>query len=101
MLSGVHDMGGEAHDGPINVPDHAMADWEVLTDAVNLALVASGAYAVDEMRRAQEEIPPDRYLAMTYYERWIGGIEQVLVERGILTTDEIDARTAELAERWG
>jgi malate synthase len=100
MTAGVHDMGGQPHDGPVNVPDHQMADWEVLTDAVNLALVARGVYAVDEMRRAQEEIPRERYLALTYYERWLAGIEAVLVARGVVTTDEVDERTAALARQW-
>lgn len=101
MTSGVHDMGGAHHDAPINVPDHVMSDWERLADAVNLTLVGKGLWRVDEMRRAQEQIPPEQYLAFSYYERWIGGMERLLAEKGVLTGDEIDRRTAEIGERWG
>ena len=100
MTSGVHDMGGTDHHEPIDVTDHVMSDWERLVDAINLTLAGKGLYRVDEMRRAQEEIPPEEYLELTYYERWIGGMERLLTEKGVLTSDEIDGRTAQVREQW-
>jgi hypothetical protein len=32
-----------------------------------------------------------------YYERWLSSLEKLLVEKGILSTDELEARTAEFA----
>jgi hypothetical protein len=31
---------------------------------------------------------------MTYYERWIAAIEMLMIEKGVLTKEEIDARAA-------
>jgi nitrile hydratase len=55
----------------------------------------------DEHRRAQESIPPEQYEALSYYERWVAATELLLVEKGILTREEIDARSEELGEGWG
>jgi nitrile hydratase len=93
-------MGGEPYDGPINVPDHVMSDWEVLADAMNMTLVAKGLYPVDRFRHAVEKLERDTYLSFSYFERWIGGIERMLVELDVLTTEEIDQRAAELRARW-
>jgi hypothetical protein len=40
---------------------------------------------------------PALYLRSTYYEKWILGLEKLLVERDILSADEIAQRMAELA----
>jgi nitrile hydratase len=48
------------------------------------------------MRRAIESLPPERYEALSYYEKWTAALELLLVEKGILTAAEIDAKTAEL-----
>lgn len=37
-------------------------------------------------------------LEATYYERWLACLEGVLVERGLLTADELDERAAEFTE---
>src|SRR4029450_1377276 len=43
-------------------------------------------------RHAIERIDPVAYLTHGYYGRWLGGIENLLVEGGVLTREEIDAR---------
>jgi hypothetical protein len=55
----------------------------------------------DEHRRAQESLPPQQYEALSYYERWVAATELLLVEKGILTREEIDARAEELDKSWG
>ena len=47
-----------------------------------------------------ESLPPDVYESLKYYERWAAGAEIILIEKGILTREEIDAKTVELDERW-
>jgi hypothetical protein len=37
---------------------------------------------------------------LSYYERWIAATEMLLVEKGILTRDEINERSAEIERRW-
>jgi hypothetical protein len=52
----------------------------------------------DEHRRAIESL--ENYRDLGYYERWVAGTEQLLVEKGILTREEIDERAAEISRRW-
>lgn len=95
-----HDMGGRPTDVPIDTREHALADWEIVADAVAIALEAKGLRTTDESRRAMEDMPADDYLALGYYERWIRATEQLLIEKGVLTRDEIDGKLAELEETW-
>jgi hypothetical protein len=41
------------------------------------------------------------YRDMTYYERWIASMEAILIEKNILTKEEIDRKLAEFEARWG
>jgi hypothetical protein len=44
------------------------------------------------MRRGIESMPPARYEAASYYERWLFTAETILEEKGILVPGELDAR---------
>ena len=55
----------------------------------------------DEMRRAREEMDSAAYREMTYYERWIASIEAILIEKKILTKDEIDRKLARIRNQVG
>jgi hypothetical protein len=94
-------MGGRPTDQPLNLEEHTLADWEVLADAVSVALGARGLRTTDEHRRAMEDMPADEYRSLSYYERWVRGTEELLVEKGILGRDEIDRKMAELEGTWG
>jgi hypothetical protein len=97
-VTGVHDMGG-ATGGPIDKRDHETEDWERLADAVTVALDKKGIKTTDEHRRAIESL--DNYRELGYYERWVAATEILLVEKGILTREEIEARVNELGESRG
>lgn len=99
-MSGVHDMGGSPG-GPVDKSQHEVQDWERLADAVTILLDKKGVKTTDEHRRAQESLPPDLYGSLGYYERWTAATEALLVEKGVLTTEDIDRRAAELEARWG
>jgi nitrile hydratase subunit beta len=99
-MARTHDMGGRPTAAPIETAEHTLADWEILADALNIALGARGIRTTDESRRAIEDLPPAEYLESSYYERWAKSVETLLVEKGILTRAEIDARTAELELTW-
>ena len=87
--------------GPIDQSQHDLSDWEILADAVNQALGVRGIKRTDEMRRAREEMDSAAYRNMTYYERWIASIETILIEKKILTREEIDRKLAEFDSKWG
>ncbi|MBI2368423.1 MAG: nitrile hydratase subunit beta [Deltaproteobacteria bacterium] len=96
-----HDVGGLPGAGPVDQTEHVLSDWEILADAVNQALTARGIKRTDEMRRAREEMDSATYRDMTYYERWIASIETILIEKKILTKEEIDRRLAAFEKKWG
>jgi nitrile hydratase len=47
-------------------------------------MLRSGRYNLDEFRDAVERMPPAEYLAASYYERWLYGIETLVREKGVL-----------------
>ena len=99
-MTGIHDLGGRPGAGPIDKSQHEAEDWERLADAVTVALDEKGIKTTDEHRRALESLDPERYRKLGYYERWIAATELLLVEKGILTCEEIDQKAAEFEERW-
>jgi len=101
MARGHHDIGGLPGAGEINQADQPLSDWEILADAVNQALGARGIKRTDEMRRAREEMDSAAYRALSYYERWIASIEAILIEKNILTKEEIDQKLAAFESKWG
>ena len=36
------------------------------------------------LRYAIERLPPEQYLAASYYERWLGALEMLVAEKGVL-----------------
>src|SRR5919106_6137286 len=101
MQRGHHDIGGLPGAGPIDKSQHELSDWEILADAVNQALGAKGVKRTDEMRRGREEVDSEAYKSMTYYERWIASLEAILIEKKILTREEIDRKQLEFEKQWG
>lgn len=95
-----HDMGGMPA-GPIDRSEHQLADWEILADAINQTLATKGIRRTDETRRVIEDLEPELYRSLSYYERWIVSMEKLLTEKKILTTKEIDQKVAEFEKRWG
>ena len=53
----------------------------------------------DEMRRVIQSLPPERYESLSYYEKWTAALEILLIEKGILTAAETDAKAAELRKQ--
>ncbi|MCS6779239.1 MAG: nitrile hydratase subunit beta [Geminicoccaceae bacterium] len=83
-----HDMGGlEA--GPIERNEHALEPWEKKVDALLRLLMAKKIMTLDELRRGIEELGPGAYDELSYFERWIASIANILVEKGVLTVQEL------------
>jgi len=88
----VNDVGGMQGFPPVREetgepPFHA--DWEAHVFALNRALIGRGVYNLDEFRDAIERIPPQEYLAASYYEKWLRAITMLLAAKGVLTEEEI------------
>ena len=85
---GVHDRGGLPA-GAVQATEHDYALWEKRVDAMMVLLSKKGHLTVDELRRNIETLGEDAYDKMSYYERWIYSITQTLIQRGIITIDEL------------
>ncbi|MDO8433284.1 MAG: nitrile hydratase subunit beta [Candidatus Binatus sp.] len=94
-MNGVHDMGGMDGFGPV-LPEQNEpvfhADWERRVFAIMNHSFGFAGFNIDEFRHAIERIPPARYLASSYYERWLGALETLMVERGVVTREELIAK---------
>jgi nitrile hydratase len=75
------------------------AEWERRVFALVLAMGAWGRWNIDMSRFAREQMPPAEYLRSGYYEKWLHGLERLLVEHGFLTPEEIEERVAGLSGR--
>ena len=97
-MRGPHDIGGlEA--GPVDISPHDMSVWEKQIDAMNQLLAQKGYRKTDENRRQIEMLGHDVYNTLSYYERWTAALARVLIDKGVLTQDEIDAKVAAVRAR--
>jgi len=86
----VHDRGGWPTNESIDRSDHQLMDWERRMDALHGVLGAKGLRTTDEMRRAIESLEPELYESMSYYEKWTAALEILLLEKGVLSKEEIN-----------
>lgn len=91
-MNGVHDMGGMHGFGPVVAePDEPVfhAAWERRVFGLTLAMGAWRRWNLDMTRFAREQIAPAEYLATSYYEHWLFGLERQLLEHGFVSRDEL------------
>ena len=99
-MNGVHDMGGMHGLGPVEPERDEPVfhhDWEKRVFALRFASGAMGKWNIDMARHANERMPAADYLAATYYERWLNGLERLLLEHGVVTRRELDAGRSDAA----
>ncbi|MDB5570720.1 MAG: uncharacterized protein JWN93_1903 [Hyphomicrobiales bacterium] len=97
-MRGPHDVGG-LEDGPIDNSTHELAFWEKQIDAVRGVVGAKGIASGHENRRNIEQLGHDVYEKLNYYERWTAALQRQLIDKGVLTQDEIDAKVAQVRQR--
>lgn len=101
-LRGHHDMGGLPA-GKVGHDEHDYEQWERRVDA--LMMILSGVrgpkrmITVDELRKNIEALPPEAYERMNYYDRWVTSITQTLIQRGVITTEELARKMAQINGR--
>jgi nitrile hydratase len=115
-MNGVHDMGGQQGMGPVRYEKNEPvfhARWEGRIYAMTRSMRAWRKWSLDTDRHALELMPPVDYLRMSYYERWVGRLEQQVVKYGLVTREEMEsgkaapgsakatpALTLETSSRW-
>jgi nitrile hydratase len=92
-MNGAHDVGGMQDMGPIRAEHNEPVfhkEWERRVFALFNAVDVEWPY-----RRTQIElIPPADYLRMSYYERWLTALPQILIKTGMVTPAEIESGIA-------
>jgi nitrile hydratase len=103
-MNGAHDLGGMHGFGQVEMEKNEPVfhfPWEKRAFALTLASGFHGKWNLDMSRYAREQMPPAEYLATTYYEHWLFGLQKLLVEQQLVTAIELqtghaEAKTSEL-----
>ena len=93
-MNGVHDMGGMQDFGPVtSEPNEPVfhAPWEGRVLGMQRAMGYLGLWNIDMSRAATESLPPHIYLGVSYYEKWLLGLEHRVLAHGLASADEIEA----------
>ena len=92
-MDGIHDMGGMDGFGPIPIENEGPvfhATWEARVWAMNTVLGAWGEWNIDAGRYTLEQLDPALYLSSSYYQRWLYRTENILVDHGLVSREEIE-----------
>ncbi len=92
-MNGPHDMGGMQCYGPvIPEPNEPVfhANWEKKALALTVAMGFTGSWNIDISRHSRESLPPSTYLSLSYYQIWLAGLEKLMLQRGMVTNDELE-----------
>jgi nitrile hydratase len=93
-VNSVHDMGGMHGMGPIapekNEPVFH-SRWEARVFALNRAVGSFGKWNIDASRHQRELIPAAEYLRISYYEKFLVGMTELLIKSGLVTRAEVDS----------
>ena len=91
-MNGVHDMGGMHGMGMVDAERNEPVfhhKWEARVLAIALATGFLRRWNIDMGRFTIEQMPAAEYLRASYYEKWLYRTERLLVERGLLTANEL------------
>ena len=95
-MDGIHDLGGRQGYGKVRFTPSATAfheRWEVRVNALYGHAVRLGIFNMDEYRHAIERMDPGHYVTAGYYERSLTGLATLLVEKGVVTREELESRS--------
>jgi hypothetical protein len=93
------EMGG-LDAGPIQRAEHEYAPWEKRCHALANVLDIHKIVSTEEKRRGVEGLGSKVDGELTYYERWIAGIANVLLQKGILSPEALARKMDEVEKRF-
>ena len=91
-MNGPQDLGGRHGFGavlPEPEGDLFHAGWERRVLGLTLAAGALGHWNIDASRHARESLPPAVYYNASYYEIWLRALENLLLNAGEVTPEEL------------
>jgi len=93
-----NDIGGLPADH-IQRIEHALEPWEKRCHALADVLDFHKIINTEEKRRGVEELGAEMIGTLTYYERWIAAFARILLQKAILTPEELARKMDEVAAR--
>ncbi len=97
---GNHDLGGRDSGAVPHEHEPSFTDKKIDALVQLLRDDKRRLFGTDEMRRTVESLPGEVYDRHRYYERWVLATRNLLVEKGVLTSEEIEQRLSEVRERF-
>lgn len=88
----ITDIGGQPA-GDVPRQEVPQLFWEKQMIAMFNVLWDKGVFNLDEFRRMVEQTPPEDYAKSTFYGRRLDGMADLLIEKGIISGEELEART--------
>lgn len=89
----MHDLGGHHHHVHAHIErvhdDRLEDEFSRKVDALRLVMAELRLMTTDEFRRHIEQMKPEDYHGLNYYERWLRSIALILVDRGIMRPEDI------------
>lgn len=98
-MDGIHDIGGMqgfGHTEELAAGPPFAEPWEGKAFALGLLAIRAAGANLHAFRHAIERVPPVEYLS-GYYDRWLIGAQNLLVDSGIVSSEEVRARAARLS----
>jgi nitrile hydratase subunit beta len=104
-----HYLGGLEGLGPVKFEKRVFVEpWEKRIFGIHVAMMALSSqlslpatpsgfkttWTWADLRKGAESLNPFDYFKYRYYEKWLGGISGYFIEKGYITEEELDARTA-------
>lgn len=94
----LHDVGGQP-DIPVAYQEKVEEPWEMNTYVTCECLGWRGVWNSEERRRAENDLGATLYFGLPYYARWATVAAKVLINKGLITPDELSAKLDEVRAR--
>jgi thiocyanate hydrolase subunit beta len=98
LRSVLHDVGGQP-DAPQPYEEKGEEDWEMNTYVTCECLGWRGAWNSEMRRRAENDLGMTQYFGLPYYARWITTAAKTLIDKALITPDELSAKIDEVRTR--
>lgn len=93
-MNGVHDLGGMQDMGPVQVEKNEPVfhePWQGRAFAFTRAMGAWRKWNLDAVRFQREQIAPVDYFRMSYYERWVVALVELMLKNRMVTPAELES----------
>jgi hypothetical protein len=94
----LHDVGGQP-DAPAAYVDKEEEDWELRIYVLCEVLAWRGVWNAEMRRRAENDLGATLYLGLPYYARWISVAAKTLVDKGLISVQELATKIDDVRAR--